>query len=513
MSLSYKNYSFLKKLNLNEKNLGCFNGKSWTGTEEGINSINPSTNDSIAYTSFTSNDEYEETIKNMLEIKDKWMSYSMIKRGEIVAEIGRKVEEYKEELGKLLALEMGKIEKEGIGEVQEVIDICNYAHGLSRTLSGKIYQSERNDHIIYENWNPIGLIGVISAFNFPFAVAGWNIAIALICGDLVMWKGAESTSLIHIAAMKIMSEVLIKHGFGPVITLVSGKGSLIGEKMIKDHRLNLISFTGSTNIGRHVSKVVHERFGRTILELGGNNATIVLEDADLSIALPQIVFGSIGTAGQRCTTIRRLMIHEKLYDEFLNRLIQVYKTVKIGDPLESDTFMGPLNNKNAIKEYLEGIETAKKQGGKVIYGGKLYTDTTLKGNFVYPTIIEISPNAPICQNEIFAPILYIFKIKSFEEAVKINNNVPQGLSSSIFTNDFIKIQKWMGPLGSDTGLVNVNLSTSGAEIGGAFGGEKETGGGRESGGDCWKQYMRQTTSTINYGKTVQLAQGIQFPKF
>lgn len=517
-NFTFNKYDFLRKLGLQEKNPGNFNGKSWTGTAPGTVTINPSTNEEIAYTTYSTDKEYEATIQNMLEIRDKWMNYPMVKRGEIVAEIGEKIKEYKFELGKLLALEVGKIEKEGVGEVQEVIDICNYAQGLSRILAGKIYASERSEHILYENWNPLGLIGVITAFNFPFAVAGWNAAIALVCGNLMVWKGAETTSLTHVAVTKIFESVLSKHGFGAVFTLVSGRGSVIGEKIINDNRLTLISFTGSTNIGRHVSKTVHTRFGRTILELGGNNASIVLEDADLDVALPQVVFGAVGTCGQRCTSIRRLMIHEKHYDEFLRRMITVYKSVKIGDPLDDETFLGPLNNKSAVKEYLEGIETAKRQGGKVLYGGKLYDKSidpnfNLKGNFVLPTIIEIDHKAPICQTEIFAPILYVYKIKNFDEAIKINNDVPQGLSSSVFTYDIINIQKWMGPLGSDTGLVNVNLSTSGAEIGGAFGGEKETGGGRESGGDCWRQYMRQTTSAVNFGKTVQLAQGIKFPKF
>lgn len=515
---TYKSFPFLEKLGISEKNLGCFNGKSWAGSAEGVSSLNPTTNEPIAYTTYTTNEEYEETIKNMIEVRDRWMSYPMVKRGEIIAEIGELVREYKVDLGRLIALEMGKIEKEGIGEVQEVIDVCNYAQGLSRTINGKIYQSERSDHVIYENWNPLGLIGVITAFNFPFAVLGWNAAIGLVCGDLVLWKGAETTSLVHVATTKIFQKVLSKHGFEGVFTLVSGRGSLIGERMLNDKRLNLISFTGSTNIGRHVSKTVHTRFGRTILELGGNNASIVMDDADLEIALPQIVFGAVGTCGQRCTTIRRLIIHEKHYDELIKRLIAVYKSVKIGDPLDSETFLGPLNNKNSLKEYVEGIAEIKKQGGKIIYGGAVYDnklnpDFKLKGNFVLPTLVEISPHAKICQDEIFAPILYLFKIKSYEEAVAINNNVPQGLSSSIFTNDIIRISKWMGPLGSDCGLANVNLSTSGAEIGGAFGGEKETGGGRESGGESWRQYMRQLTSAVNYSKTVQLAQGLVFPKF
>lgn len=519
----YNNYSFLKLLNIEENNKGCFNGFMWTGSEHGQKSVNPSTNQEIAYTSFTTEAEYEETIKNMTNIKQKWMHYPMVKRGEIIGEIGDEIKKYKLPLGKLLALEVGKIEKEGIGEVQEVIDICYYAQGLSRTLNGKIYSSERSDHIIHENWNPLGLIGVISAFNFPFAVLGWNAAIGMICGNLILWKGHEATSLIHVAVTKIITNVLDKHGFNGVFTLVSGRGNKIGEKIINDKRLSLISFTGSTKVGQHVSKTVHERFGRTILELGGNNCSIVMDDADLDVALPQVVFGSVGTCGQRCTTIRRLLIHEKLYDEFIKRMITVYKSVKIGDPLDDETFLGPINNKRAIEEYISGIETAKQQGGKLLYGGRKcnYDEINSKnnknlenGNFILPTIIEIDiKNAPICKTEIFAPILYVSKITNFEEAVEINNSVPQGLSSSIFTYDMTKILKWTGPLGSDCGLVNVNLSTSGAEIGGAFGGEKETGGGRESGGDCWRQYMRQTTSAINYGKTVQLAQGIKFPKF
>ena len=524
-NLFFNNYSFLNKLNLSEHNKGCFNGESWTGSEEGLYSINPSTNENIAYTSFTSLSEYETTINNMLKVKEKWMLLPMVKRGEIVAEIGEEVKKYKNELGKLLALEMGKIEKEGIGEVQEVIDICNYAQGLSRTLSGKIYSSERSEHVIHENWNPLGIVGVISAFNFPFAVLGWNAAIGMICGDLILWKGAEATSLTHVAATKIINSVLERHNFSGVFTLVSGRGTDIGEKIINDKRITLVSFTGSTKVGQHISKTVHSRFGKTILELGGNNCSIVMDDADLEVALPQIVFGSVGTCGQRCTTIRRLLIHEKLYDDLIKRMITVYKSIKIGDPLDDETFLGPLNNKKAVKEYHDSIETAKKQGGKVLYGGRKcnsdeininkYSNPNVKhGNFVLPTIIEIDiKNAHICQEEVFAPILYVCKISNFEEAVKINNDVPQGLSSSIFTYDLIKVMKWVGPTGSDCGLVNVNLSTSGAEIGGAFGGEKETGGGRESGGECWRQYMRQTTSAINFGKTIQLAQGIKFPKF
>lgn len=513
-SYTLKKYPFLESLGISEKNLGCFTGKRWTGSEKGVDSINPTTNEVISTTSFTSLDEYEETIKNMNKIKDKWMSYPMPKRGEIVREIGDSLRKHLKELGQLIALEVGKIEKEGTGEVQEIIDICDYGVGLSRILSGKIVQSERSNHVLYENWNPLGIVGVITAFNFPAAVYGWNAIIGLVCGNLIMLKGAESTSMSSIAVIKIFNNVLSKHGFEGVVTLVSGRGDVIGEKMINDKRIPLISFTGSTNIGRHVSVKVHERFGRCLLELGGNNGVIVMDDADLSNAIPQIVFGAVGTCGQRCTTIRRVMIHEKVYDEVIKRLVASYKAIIIGDPLKNDVFCGPLHNKQGVKGYENAIIKAKEQGGKIIYGGNILTkDNYNKGNFVEPTIIEIELNKEIVHHETFAPILYVSKIKSFDEGVELNNSVPQGLSSAIFTNRLNDVQKWMGPLGADTGLINVNCGTSGAEIGGAFGGEKETGGGRESGGDAWRLYMRQSYSCINYGNEVQLAQGIVFPKF
>lgn len=510
--LTYSKYPFLKSLGIEETNKGCFTGKRWTGSLEGNYSINPSTNEKIAYTSYSSVDEYKECMRNMAEVKEKWMAYPMVKRGEILREISNEFRNKCDDLGKLLALEVGKIEREGVGEVIEVIDICDYAQGLSRTLSGKILQSERKEHVLQENWNPLGIVGVITAFNFPCAVLGWNAAIALVCGNCVIWKGSESTSLVHIAVTKIFDSVLSKYGFSGVLTLCSGTGGVIGEEMIKDPRIPLISFTGSTKVGKHVSLKVHERFGRVLLELGGNNACIVMDDADLSNALPQVVFGAVGTCGQRCTTIRRLMIHENIYNTFVDRLVKSYKAIQIGDPQKDGVFCGPLHNKNAVAEFIEGIKKAKSEGGKVLYGGELYK-TGLDGNFITPTIIEIDLESDICQREIFAPILYVTKIKSFEQGVKLNNCVPQGLSSALFTNRLDLVSRWVGPLGSDTGLVNVNCGTSGAEIGGAFGGEKETGGGRESGGEAWRQYMRQSSSCINYGKEVQLAQGIVFPKF
>jgi len=375
-------------------------------------------------------------------------------------------------------------------------------------LMEKIYGSERDNHMIYEMWNPLGLIGVITAFNFPAAVLGWNTAISMVCGDLTIWKGASTTSLISIAMTRIIVEVMAKHEFNGVFTMIVGPGSSVGEKLIQDHRLKLISFTGSTSIGQRISSIVHSRFGRTILELGGNNAIIVMDDADVDMALKTTVFAAIGTAGQRCTSLRRLILHEKVYDAFVEKLVKVYETVRIGDPFDPNTLLGPLHTKSAIKEYLEGIEEIKKQGGKILYGGKQLENT--QGNFVYPTIVEIDPYVDVVKTELFVPLIYVLKCRSFEEGIKINNCVPQGLSSGLFTKDMQKVFKWMGPLGSDCGLANVNVGTSGAEIGGAFGGEKETGGGRESGGDAWRQYMRQQTCTVNYGNHIALAQGVKF---
>lgn len=513
---TFENYPFLKDLGLEKDNLGCFNGKTWCGSGKYFNAVNPTTGKNIARIKLANEDEYEQCIKSMEAVKEKWFEFPMPKRGLIVQEIGDLFRKHKANLGKLVALEMGKILLEGEGEIQEIIDICDYAVGLSRTLSGKMIPSERDHHVIIENWNPLGLIGVITAFNFPAAVLGWNTAISLVCGDLTVWKGASSTSLVSIAVTKIFAEVLEKWGFAGVFTMICGPGSTVGEKLINDERLKLISFTGSTPVGKRISSVVHSRFGRTILELGGNNALVVMDDADLNMALPAAVFSAVGTCGQRCTSLRRLIIHEKIYDEFVEKLTKAYATIKIGDPFDSNTLCGPLHSKAQIKEYLEGLEEIKKQGGKVIYGGKVHQpeDLNLKGgNFVTPTIVEIDSKAEIVKTELFVPILYVLKATSFEEAVKINNSVPQGLSSALFSKNVQNAFRWTGPLGSDCGIVNFNVGTSGAEIGGAFGGEKETGGGRESGGEAWRQYMRQTTCTVNYGTTIKLAQGVKFPHF
>jgi aldehyde dehydrogenase family 7 protein A1 len=510
-SLAFDKYPFLKELGLAPENPGCYYGGKWVGEGDFVNSVNPHNGEIIAKIRFGTKDNYEEAVQTMLKGKDEWMTTPAPLRGEIVRQIGEAFRKYKEPLGKLISLEMGKILSEGLGEVQEFIDVCDMAVGMSRTMDGKIFPSERPNHFMMEQWNPLGLIGVITAFNFPCAVFGWNFAIAAICGDLTLWKGSETTSLITIATAKIVHEVLEKNKCPPgVMTIVSGDGKSIGELMTNDHRMQLISFTGSTGIGRRVSEVVHKRFGRTVLELGGNNAVILCEDGDVEMALRGVTFAAVGTCGQRCTTVRRLMVHEKHYDDMVKQLVDVYPTIKIGNPMEEGTLCGPLHHKNAVKIYTDGIERIKAQGGKVLVGGKVLDKEFPGGNYVAPTIVAISSDAEIIKEELFCPILYVIKFKTFEEAIKINNNVPQGLSSAIFTKDLTKLFKWVGPLGSDCGIVNCNIGTSGAEIGGAFGGEKETGGGRESGSDSWKQYMRRSTCTINYGNTLPLAQGVKF---
>lgn len=515
---SFDKYPFLKELGLEKDNLGCYNGKNWTASGEYVYSVNPATGENLARIRMSTEEEYEQCIKAMEAVKSKWFDFPMPQRGLIVQELGDHFRKHKKNLGKLVALEMGKILSEGEGEVQEAIDICDYAVGLSRTISGKTLPSERENHMIIENWNPLGLIGVITAFNFPAAVLGWNTAISMVCGDLTVWKGSPSTNLITIAVTKIIAEVLDKWGFSGVFTMVSG-GPQIGEKITTDERIKLVSFTGSTAVGKRVASVVHSRFGRTILELGGNNALVVMDDADLKMALAATVFAAVGTCGQRCTTLRRLILHEKIYDEFVQMLLKIYPTIKIGDPNDSETLCGPLHSTRQVKEYLDGIVEIKKQGGKILYGGKLYDgfkdgqEHLKNGNYVYPTVVEIDHKAETVQKELFSPVLYVLKCSSLEEAIKINNGVPQGLSSGLFSKNMQNIFKWINANGSDCGLVNCNVGTSGAEIGGGFGGEKETGGGRESGGEAWRQYMRQTTCTVNYGSEIKLAQGVKFPHF
>uniref|UniRef100_A0A8D0FDR7 aldehyde dehydrogenase (NAD(+)) n=1 Tax=Strix occidentalis caurina TaxID=311401 RepID=A0A8D0FDR7_STROC len=415
------------------------------------------------------------------------------KRGEIVRQIGDALRQKIKVLGSLVSLEMGKIFVEGVGEVQEYVDVCDYAVGLSRMIGGPILPSERPGHALIEQWNPVGLVGIITAFNFPVAVYGWNSAIAMICGNACLWIIA-----------KVLEDNRVP---GAVCSLVCG-GADIGTAMARDERMDLLSFTGSTKVGKQVALMVQERFGRSLLELGGNNAIIVFEDADLNLVIPSALFAAVGTAGQRCTTARRLFLHESIHDEVVAKLAKAYAQVRIGDPWDSDTLYGPLHTKEAVKMFLDAVEQAKQQGGSVVCGGKVINRP---GNYVEPTIVTGLPhNAPIVHTETFAPILYVLKFKEEEEVFAWNNEVKQGLSSSIFTKDLGRIFRWLGPKGSDCGIVNVNIPTSGAEIGGAFGGEKHTGGGRESGSDSWKLYMRRSTCTINYSKNLPLAQGIKF---
>jgi aldehyde dehydrogenase family 7 protein A1 len=500
-------YPFLKELGIEDVNDGVYYGK-WAGSAAPLTSMNPATGKEIAKVRQSTAAEYEACLSAMDAARKEWAEKPAPARGEIVRQIGEALRAKKEALGLLISLEMGKIRSEGIGEVQEFIDICDLAVGLSRTIAGQVIPSERPGHTLLECWNPLGHVGIITAFNFPCAVLGWNLAISLICGNCNIWKGASSTSLVTIATMRIIADVLEKnHVPAGVLTCVIGSGRTIGEMILTDKRIAMVSFTGSSEVGVHVAEVVHRRFGRTILELGGNNAVIIMPDANLELALRGSVFAAVGTAGQRCTSLRRLVIHESVFDTVVASLRSAYKSVRIGDPLDSTTLMGPLHTAGAIKEYEDGLAEIQKQGGKILVGGKRIERA---GNFVEPTIVEISPEADIVKTELFVPILYVMKFKTLDEAIAINNSVPQGLSSSIFTRDMRSVFTWLGPSGSDCGIVNVNVGTSGAEIGGAFGGEKDTGGGRESGSDSWKQYMRRSTCTINYTDNLPLAQGVSF---
>ncbi|KAK2651911.1 hypothetical protein Ddye_011767 [Dipteronia dyeriana] len=507
MGFAKKEYEFLSEIGLSSENLGCYVNGKLKANGPVVSSVNPANNQTIAKVVEGSIEDYEEGMKACSEAAQIWMQVPAPKRGEIVRQIGDALRDKLQQLGRLVSLEMGKILPEGIGEVQEIIDMCDFAVGLSRQLNGSIIPSERPNHMMFETWNPLGIVGVITAFNFPCAVLGWNACIALVCGNCVVWKGAPTTPLITIAMTKIVGEVLEKNNLpGAIFTAFCG-GAEIGQAIAKDKRIHLVSFTGSSKVGLMVQKTVNERCGKCLLELSGNNAIIVMDDADIKLAVRSVLFAAVGTAGQRCTTCRRLILHESIYQTFLDQLVEVYKQVKIGDPLEKGTLLGPLHTPTSQKNYEQGIEKIKSQGGKILTGGSVIES---EGNFVQPTIVEISPDADVVQEELFAPVLHVMKFKTFEEAIKINNSVPQGLSSSIFTGKPEIIFKWIGPLGSDCGIVNVNIPTNGAEIGGAFGGEKATGGGREAGSDSWKQYMRRSTCTINYGNELPLAQGINF---
>ncbi len=486
-------------------------GKWFASSGDYLEVVNPTDGQVLARVEQASPRDYERAVRKAREAFLKWREVPAPKRGEVVRQLGHALREKKEMLGRLVSLEMGKILTEGLGEVQEMIDICDFAVGQSRMLSGPTLQSERHFHRMMEQWHPLGPVGIITAFNFPVAVWAWNTALAWVCGDSTVWKPSSKTPLCAIACQNIVGEVFKRNGVPTgVSTVVIGRGSVVGEKLIADPRLPLISATGSTRMGKRIGEVVGARLGRTILELGGNNALIISDKADMRGAVASAFFGAVGTAGQRCTSTRRLIIHEEVYDTFLKKLIANYKKVRIGDPLDPKTLMGPLIDEGAVRDYENAVAAAKEQGGKVLYGGKVLRPPFGHRTFVTPTIVEIDNSAPIVQQETFAPIVYVMKYRTLEEAIAMHNDVPQGLSSAIFTDSVAEAERFTSCVGSDCGIANVNLGTSGAEIGGAFGGEKETGGGRESGSDAWKAYMRRQTNTINWGGEIVLAQGVEF---
>ena len=503
---------FLQQLQLEKKNEGSSTGTVWHNSKGAIlTSSSPVDNKEIGTVISTDKEAYEKIIKTAEAAFLEWRNWPAPKRGEVVRQMGDALRKEKQALGQLVSYEMGKSLQEGLGEVQEMIDICDFAVGLSRQLYGLTMHSERPSHRMYEQWHPLGIVGIISAFNFPVAVWSWNAALAWVCGNVTVWKPSEKTPLCGNAIQNIIAKVF-KDNYVPegVNNLIQG-GREVGEWMSKDTRIPLVSATGSTRMGKLLNTAVAERLGKTILELGGNNAIIISEHADLDMSLIGAVFGAVGTAGQRCTSTRRLIIHEKVYDSFVAKLTKAYGQIKIGDPLDSKNHMGPLIDKEAVKMYLNSIEACKKEGGKfLVEGGVLEGKGYESGCYVKPCIAEALPHYAIVQHETFAPILYVMKYSKLEEAIAIQNGVPQGLSSAIMTLNMRESELFLSQSGSDCGIANVNIGTSGAEIGGAFGGEKETGGGRESGSDAWKAYMRRQTNTINWSTNLPLAQGIQF---
>ncbi|MEQ8223001.1 MAG: aldehyde dehydrogenase family protein [Candidatus Eremiobacterota bacterium] len=501
----------LNKLGIKEEHAGAYDGTWSAGSDRYLKSYSPVNGSLLGTIRQADINDYKRVSETAGKAFLSWRHVPAPKRGELVRQISEKLREYKEPLGTLVSIEMGKILQEGLGEVQEMIDMCDFAVGLSRQLYGLNMPSERVDHIIQEQWHPLGTVGVITAFNFPVAVWSWNAMLALICGDSVIWKPSSETPLCAIAVHNIIEEVLIKNNVPPgLLSLIIGSGSTVGEELINDRTVPLISFTGSTKTGKHVAEAVGKRLGKHILELGGNNAVIVSDKLkDLKSCLTSIIFGSIGTAGQRCTSTRRIIVHETIYDRVIHSLVDAYKNLSIGNPLEETSIVGPLVSRSAVSDMEKAIERARSLGGEVLTGGGLLPENS-SGCYVYPCIIEAENHWDIVQEETFAPILYVLKYKTIEEAVEINNSVPQGLSSSIFTDSVFEERYFLSNCGSDCGIANVNAGTSGAEIGGAFGGEKDTGGGRESGSDAWKAYMRRQTNVISWSREVILAQGINF---
>jgi len=505
----------LERLGLVEINSGVTTGTSWFDVEGDItSSISPIDGKEIAKVKNATLNDYEKVVTKSQEAFKIWREIPAPERGEIVRQIGLALRESKRDLAKLVTLEMGKIYQEGKGEVQEMIDICDFAVGQSRLLNGFTMHSERKSHRMYDQYHPIGLVGLITSFNFPVAVWAWNSMLAAIAGDVVIWKPSSKTPLTAIATMNIIQKVLKANNVPEgVFNLIIAKSSVLGDNFLADKRIQLFSVTGSTAVGKRVGQIVGKRLGKTILELGGNNAVIVSDSADLEMAIPSIVFGAVGTAGQRCTSTRRVIVHEKIYNEVKKRLIHAYKQVdtKIGNPLDKNTLVGPLIDIHSVNAFTHAVNEVKKEGGSILFGGEvLKGDSYSSGNYVVPAIVEAENHYNIVQEETFAPIVYLIKYKDFDEAIELNNGVPQGLSSSLFTLNMRESEQFLSEVGSDCGIANVNSGTSGAEIGGAFGGEKDTGGGRESGSDSWKAYMRRQTNTINYGKELPLAQGIKF---
>jgi aldehyde dehydrogenase (NAD+) len=482
-------------------------GREWiasSGTAT-IASINPADGQEIARVRLATAQDYDQVVSDAVEVFARWRMVPAPKRGQIVREIGDELRHFKDDLGTLVTLEMGKILAEGKGEVQEMIDVADFAVGLSRQLYGLTMPSERPQHRMYEQWHPLGVIGVISAFNFPVAVWSWNALLAAVCGDCVLWKPSLKTPLTAIAVQKICDRVLDRHGWRGVFNLVIGEDSVVGQRMLEDSRIPLVSATGSCRMGRIVAETVGRRLGRTLLELGGNNGVIVMNDANLDLALRAVLFGAVGTAGQRCTSLRRLFLHRDIAGPTTEKLKAAYAQIPIGNPLDESTLMGPLIDRQAVDAMRGALERIRNEAGEIIFGGQ-----ELGGCFVQPALVKARPEMPILKQEVFAPILYLIEFESLDQAIAWHNDVPQGLSSAMFTTNLISSETFLSPRGSDCGIANINIGTSGAEIGGAFGGEKDTGGGRESGSDSWKAYMRRQTVTINWSNELPLAQGIKF---
>ena len=497
---------FLDELGISADNAGGYAG-AWLGNGAELASASPADGSTIATVRQCSAADYEAVVQSAAATFARWRLEPAPRRGEVVRLLGNEFRRCKEPLGKLIAWEMGKIQAEGEGEVQEMIDIADFAVGLSRQLYGKTMHSERPGHRMYEQWHPLGVIGIVSAFNFPGAVWAWNAMIAAVCGDTMIWKPSSKVPLTAIAIQHMVNRVLEPLGWAGVMNLCVGRGSEVGELLINDRRLPLISATGSCRMGRRIGQAVAGRLARSLLELGGNNAIIVMPDADLELALHGILFGAVGTTGQRCTSTRRVFLHASIAEEFTARLVKAYGQVAIGDPLDATTLMGPLIDRDAAETYTAALKTAREQGGEILCGGKVLDGP---GCYVEPTIVKATPEMPIVQEETFAPILYLFPFDDLDEAIAMHNGVDQGLSSAIFTRDMQAAERFLGHAGSDCGIANVNIGTSGAEIGGAFGGEKDTGGGREAGSDSWKAYMRRQTNTLNWSDELPLAQGIRF---